>query len=139
MQSWYIVVFNSLTIPVIIIALQIFFDVVPFYPEIGAFIMAAGAISIVSSFTSFVKYKAINEKIAVSWNETKKVNKKDLRELISKMYFIAAVAEIPSLAGLLYFLATRDLIASFILCIPAVVMAALCRPMLPDQVLAKLK
>jgi hypothetical protein len=129
---------NSLFIPALIIALHLFFDVVPFYPEIGAFIMAAGAISIVSSFTSFVKYKAINVKIAVIWNETKKISKKDLRELISKMYFIAGVSEIPSLAGLLYFLATRDLIASFILCIPAVVMAAICRPLLPEQVLAKL-
>jgi len=39
---------------------------------------------------------------------------------------------------LIYFLATRDLIASFILCIPAFVMAVVCRPMLPDPILAKL-
>lgn len=132
-QSWHIVVFNSLSIPTIIIILQIFFDVVPFYPEIGAFIMAAGAISIVSCFSFVAKYKAVNEQITVTWNETRKLNRNDLRELISKMYFVAGMAEIPSLAGLFYFLATRDLIASFILCMPAIVVAILCHPMLPEQ------
>jgi len=139
MQRWMIMLFSAILIPAIIIALQIFFDVVPFYPEIGAFIMAAGAISMVTFFGSFVKYKVINEKLATTWNEEKKVNRKDLRELTSKMLFVAIMAEIPSVAGLLYFLATRDLIASFILCIPAIVMAIICRPMLPDSVLSKLK
>ena len=138
-QSWYLVVFNALCIPALIIFLQIFFDVVPFYPEIGAFIMAIGAISIVACFPFIAKYKEVNERVGISWSETRKLNKKELRELVSKMYLVAGLAEIPSLAGLLYFLATRDLIASFILCIPAIVMAILCKPLLPDKVLAKLR
>jgi len=139
MQSWYLVVCSALCVPSFIIFLQIFFDVVPFYPEAGAFIMVAGTISIINFFRFFVRYQEINQKIAHSWNETKKINKKDLRELVSKMIFVAGMTEISSLTGLLYFFATRDLIASFILCIPAIVVAILCRPMLPDAVLAKLK
>lgn len=138
-QSWYLVVFNALCIPALIIFLQIFFDVVPFYPEIGAFIMAIGAISVIACFSVIAKYKEVNERIGMSWAETRKLKKKDLRELVSRMYFVAGLAEIPSIAGLLYFLATRDLIASFILCIPAIVMAILCKPLLPDNVLAKLR
>ena len=138
-QSWYLVVFNALCIPALIIFLQIFFDVVPFYPEIGAFIMAIGAISVIACFSVIAKYKEVNERIGMSWAETGKLKKKDLRELVSRMYFVAGLAEIPSIAGLLYFLATRDLIASFILCIPAIVMAILCKPLLPDNVLAKLR
>ncbi len=139
MLSWKLMVLSAVLMPILIIILKIFFDVVPFYPEIGAFIIAAGAISMVTSFSFVVKYKAVNEKIAATWNESKKVKKKDLRELTSKMYLVAAMAEIPSLAGLLYFLATRDVIASFILCIPAVAVAVICRPMLPLPVLEKLK
>ncbi len=139
MQSWNFMLLNAASIPILIVILHIFFDVVPFYPEIGAFIIAAGAISMVASFSFVARYKVVNEKIAATWNQTKKVNKKDLRELISKMYFVAGMAEIPSLAGLFYFLATRDLIASFILCIPAMVMVIICRPMLPPPVLARLK
>ena len=101
--------------------------------------MAIGAISVIACFSVIAKYKEVNERIGMSWAETRKLKKKDLRELVSRMYFVAGLAEIPSIAGLLYFLATRDLIASFILCIPAIVMAILCKPLLPDNVLAKLR
>lgn len=138
-QSWYVTILNALSIPFLIIFLQLFVDVVPFYPEIGAFIMAGGAISMIACFPLVAKYKEINDRIGNHWNETRRLRKDDLRELVSKMYFVSGMAEIPSLAGLFYFLATRDLIASFILCIPAVVMAVLCKPMLPEQVLAKLR
>lgn len=138
-QSWYIAIFNAIFIPVSIILIQIFFDVVPFYPEMGAFILVAGAIAMVGSLPQFVKFKEINEQVGTTWIEIKKLNKKELRLLVSRMYIVTAMAAIPSVAGLLYFLATRDIIASFILCIPAIVMAALCKPMLPEKVLSKLK
>lgn len=139
LQNWYVVLFNAISIPTLIIVLQLFFDVVPFYPEIGAFIMAAGSIAILSCFPLVARYKAANEAVSLYWHETRKLNKKALHDLVKKMYFVSAMALMPSLAGLFYFLATRDLIASFILCIPAIVMAVLCKPMLPEQVLAKLK
>lgn len=139
MQSWYVVIFNAFSIPVLIVFLLLFYDVVPFYPELGAFILAGGAITVVGSFSLVAKYKEVNDRVGMQWHENHKLKKKDLRELVSKMYFVSAMAEIPSLAGLFYFLATRDLIASFILCIPAIVMAVLCKPMLPENVLKKLK
>ena len=138
-QSWYIAIFNAILIPVLIILMQIFFDVVPFYPEAGAFILVAGAISMVASLPQFVKFKEINEKVGATWIEIKKINKSELRLLVSRMYVVTAMAGIPSAAGLLYFLVTRDVIASFILCIPAMVMAVLCKPLLPQKVLNKLK
>jgi len=137
--SWHLVVFNTILIPALIIFLQVFFDVVPFYPEIGPFIMVTGAIAIIVCFPFVGKYVEVNQRVGASWSETRKLNRKDLKELVSKMYVVASLAEIPSLAGLFYFLATRDIIASFILCIPAIVMAVLCKPLLPDKVLAKLR
>lgn len=120
--AWYAVLAGTLVVPVFVILSARFYDAVPWSPNLGAFIMAGGAVLIATVFPFARQYRALSIAVMKEYTQSRQLNAEHVKSLTRLMFLGTACAELPALAGLVYFFMTRATLGSLLLCTPAVLM-----------------
>ena len=120
--AWYLVLAGTLVAPVFVIFSARFYDAIPWSPNLGAFIMAGGAILIAAAFPFARQYRAHSIAVMKEYTQSRQLNAQNLKTMTRLMFLGTACAELPALAGLVYFFMTRATLGSLLLCTPAVLM-----------------
>lgn len=120
--AWYVVLAGTLVVPVFVILSARFYDAVPWSPNLGAFIMAGGAVLIATVFPFARQYRALSIAVMKEYMQSRQLNAQHVKSLTRLMFLGTACAELPALAGLVYFFMTRATLGSLLLCTPAVLM-----------------
>jgi uncharacterized membrane protein len=105
---------------VLIVMFAAAFDGVPWSPGMGAFVIAAGAIAITASFPWANQYRNLTFEIVTELERYRRLETRKLQKLMQVLIIGAACAEIPSVFGLIHLFVTGELIASLLLCVPAI-------------------
>ncbi len=130
---WFALLANTVIIPALIIFAAATFDVVPWKQRIGAFIIAVGAISICVSFPFADKFRSINVELIKESERYRRFDPARGQKLMRLLFIGAICAELPSIAGMIHFFATGEIIASVLLCAPAIgLMLVAFHPVSPD-------
>lgn len=117
---WFALLANTFIIPVMILIIAATYDVVAWKASIGAFIIAAGAISIGISFPFADRYRVTNNDMIKDYQRSRRCDPALSAKLMRLLLIGAVCAELPSVAGLIHFFATHEIIASLLLCAPAI-------------------
>lgn len=117
---WVLASLKTLLIPLFIVAIAAIYDTVPWAPSSGAFVIAIGVMTLMISFPFVNQFRALSEKVEKEYARTAWVEQVQMKKLHRLLFVGAACAELPSLAGLLHFMMTREVISSLLLCMPAV-------------------
>jgi len=126
---WYLVLAGTLVLPLLIMLSANVYDAMPWAPNMGAFIVAGGAMLIGVAFPHASQYRTLSIVVMKEYAHSRTLNAQNVKKLTRLMFIGAACAELPAVAGLMYFFMTRDPIGSLLLCAPAViVMLVLYRP-----------
>jgi hypothetical protein len=117
---WFAMLANTFIIPALIVFIAATYDVVAWKASIGAFIIAAGAVSICASFPVADRFRATNNEINKDYQRSRNANPEQTSKMMRLLLIGAVLAELPSIAGLVHFFATHEIIASLLLCAPAI-------------------
>lgn len=117
---WVALLVNTFVIPGLILFIAATYDVVPWKASIGAFIIAAGAISICVSFPFADQFRKINNEINQEVERYRRYDRAQGQKLMRLLFIGAICAELPSIAGMVHFFTTSEIIASLLLCAPAI-------------------
>ncbi len=117
---WGALLVNTFVIPGLILFIAATYDVVPWKASIGPFIIALGAISICLSFPFADRYRKANTDINQEVERYRRYNRAEGQKMMKLLFIGAICAEVPSIAGMLHFFATSEIIASMLLCAPAI-------------------
>jgi hypothetical protein len=117
---WVALLVNTFVIPGLILFIAATYDVVPWKASIGAFIIAAGAISICASFPFADQFRRINNDINQEVERYRRYDPAHGQKLMRLLFIGAICAELPSIAGMVHFFTTSEIIASLLLCAPAI-------------------
>lgn len=117
---WFAMLVNTFIIPALIVFVAATYDVVAWKASIGAFIIAAGAVSICASFPVADRFRATNNEIIKDYQRSRSVDPEQAAKMMRLLLIGAVLAELPSLAGLVHFFVTHEIIASLLLCAPAI-------------------
>ncbi|MBI3776708.1 MAG: hypothetical protein HY273_14395 [Gammaproteobacteria bacterium] len=120
--AWYLIAAGTLALPVLILLSANLYDAIPWGSNAGAFIIAGGALLIGAAFPVASQYRALSVEVMKQYAQTRTFEVARVKKLTRLMFVGAACAELPSIAGLLYFFMTRETIGSLLLCAPAVIM-----------------
>jgi len=120
--AWYLTLAGTLALPVMIMLSAQLYDAVPWAPNMGAFIIALGAVLIAAAFPIASQYRNLSVTVMKEYAVSRTLNVQSVKKLTRLMIFGAACAELPAFAGLAYFFMTRDPIGSMLLCAPGVIM-----------------
>ena len=120
--AWYLVLAGTLVLPGLIMLSAQVYDAMPWAPNMGAFIIAAGALLIGAAFPVASQYRKLSVTVMKEYAQSRTLNAQNVKKLTRLMFVGAACAELPALAGLAYFFMTREAIGSLLLCAPAVIM-----------------
>lgn len=117
---WFALLLNTFVIPALIILIAATYDIVPWVANTGAFIIAGGAISICISFPFADRFRRTNAELNKEAERYRRFDPARGQKLMRLLFVGAICAELPSLAGMLHFFATGEIIASMLLCAPAI-------------------
>ena len=127
--AWYLVLVGSLVLPFLIILSARVYDATPLSSNLGAFIIAGGAVLLAAAFPVASQYRKLSLTMMKEYAQSHKLNEQMVKKLTRLMVIGAACAQLPAFAGLAYFFATRETIGSLLLCSPAIIlMLVLYRP-----------
>ena len=127
--AWYLVFAGTLALPALIMLSSHLYDAMPWAPNMGAFIIAGGALLIGAAFPTANQYRKLSVEVMKQYAQSRTLNTQKVKKLTRLMFVGAACAELPAFAGLAYFFMTREPIGSLLLCAPGViVMLVLYRP-----------
>lgn len=117
---WMLASLKTLLIPSFIVALAATYDTVPWAPSSGAFVIAIGVMTLMISFPFVNQFRTLSVNVEKEYARTSWIEQRHLKKLHRLLLIGTACAELPSMAGLLHFMMTRELISSLLLCMPAV-------------------
>lgn len=120
--AWYLVLSGTLVLPVVIMLSASVYDAIPWAPNLGAFVIAGGAILIGAAFPVASQYRTLSVTVMKEYAQSRTLNAQSIKKLTGLMFVGAACAELPAFAGLVYFFMTREAIGSLLLCAPAIIM-----------------
>ncbi len=127
--AWYLLLIGALVLPALIFLSAHLYDAMPWAPNLGAFIIAGGALLIGVAFPAATQYRKLSIKVMNEYARSRQLHAPSVKKLTRLMFVGTICAELPAFAGLLYFFMTREAIGSLLLCVPAIiVMLVLYRP-----------
>lgn len=118
---WFVASLKSLFIPAAIFLIAATYDMVPWAPRSGAFVIAAGVMIIMVSFPFVNQYRSLFLELEKEYGRYGKTEPNRFSKLYRLLFIGALFAELPSVMGMLHFMMTYELISSLLLCVPAVI------------------
>ena len=120
--AWYLVLAGTLVLPFLIMLSAYVYDAMPWASNMGAFIIAGGAVLIGAAFPVANQYRRLSVTMMKQYAQSRKLDEQIVKKLTRLMFVGAVCAELPAFAGLAYFFMTRETIGSLLLCSPAIIM-----------------